>query len=124
MKDLLLASILVTFMYFISGFDKINNFSAVSAGLSGKLGLPLLISGVVITAVIILEIVAPVIIVAHQAVDHNTWREHARLACIALAVFTVMATVLYHFPPTGSNYRPFLGNMLALGAFLALKDRM
>jgi uncharacterized membrane protein YphA (DoxX/SURF4 family) len=124
MKDLLLASILITFMYFISGFDKINNFTAVSAGFAGKLGLPLLISGVVIAAVIILEIVAPVIIVAHQAVDHNRWRESARLACIALAAFTALATALYHFPPTGNNYRPFLGNMLALGAFLVLKDRI
>lgn len=111
-------------MYFISGFEKIGNITAVSAGLSGKLGLPMLISVAVIVGVIILEIVAPAIIVAHHTVDHNRWREHARLSCMALAVFTVLATGLYHFPPSGANYRPFLANMVAIGAFLALKDRI
>jgi hypothetical protein len=78
------------------------------------------ISKFIILLVILLEIVGPVFIVTHNLVDHDSWKNLARLSCLALAGFTVLATVLYHFPPTGNNYRPFLSNLTAIGAFLVL----
>jgi uncharacterized membrane protein YphA (DoxX/SURF4 family) len=123
MKDLLLPSILITFMYFISGFSKINNFTQVSVDFANKLRLAdslMFISKFIILLVILLEILGPVFIVTHNLVDHNSWKNLARISSLALAAFTVLATVLYHFPPTGNNYRPFLSNLVAVGAFLVL----
>ena len=105
-------AILITFMYFVSGISKIFNFASVSAGFAAKVPVGSLLANLVIALVIILEIFAPVAIVLRTKLS--------RLASRLLAVFTVLATLLYHMPPTGDNYYHVLSNITAVGALLLL----
>ena len=63
---LTISSVLLTGMFFMSGFDKIMNFSSTSKGLSSKPFFnlfPKLISQLALVIVIILEIIGPIFIV-------------------------------------------------------------
>lgn len=40
----------------------------------------------------------------------------------SLAVFTVLATLLCHFPPMGITYYPFISNVTTLGGLLCLAE--
>ena len=62
MTSLFFPSVLITLLFFLSGFNKIKEFSQVSKGLTQKTMLPLMISKIVIILVILLEIIAPFII--------------------------------------------------------------
>jgi uncharacterized membrane protein YphA (DoxX/SURF4 family) len=105
---------LITFMYFASGISKIANFGSVSAGFAGKLPMPLLLANLVIALVILLELFAPLAIVLKT--------RFSKLAARSLALFTVLATILYHLPPTGANYYQFMSNVTAVGALLLLGE--
>jgi uncharacterized membrane protein YphA (DoxX/SURF4 family) len=119
MTTTLLPSVLITLMYFLAGFSKIKNFDSVVNGFAGKLSLPVALATLAIVLVIILEIAAPAVIVAHTT-GMSTNRQWAKWSALALAGFTLLATVLYHFPPTGSEYYKFMSNLTALGALLLL----
>lgn len=114
----LVSAVLITFMYFISGLNKITTFTAVATGFAGKLSVNLLIAQIVIALVILLEIFAPLVIVFSEN------KEYKRYATWVLAGFTVLATILYHLPPTGSNYYPFLSNITAVGALILLASTL
>jgi uncharacterized membrane protein YphA (DoxX/SURF4 family) len=109
-------------MYFISGINKISNFAQVSAGLADKLALSnmMILAQLIIFCVIVLEIAAPLVIVANQLNDNGRWKQWAKQACLVLAGFTVLATILYHMPPQGEHYRAFLSNMTAVGALILM----
>ena len=44
----------------------------------------------------------------------------AYFSSIGLAGFTVLATLIYHFPPTGGEYYAFMKNLTATGSLLLL----
>lgn len=72
--------------------------------------------------VILLEIVAPVIVV--YSIATKRYKKWAYYSVIALIVFTILATLLYHFPDF-SNYKRSLGfwaNMSLLGGLLLAKN--
>jgi uncharacterized membrane protein YphA (DoxX/SURF4 family) len=119
---MILPAVLITFMYFISGIDKISAFAPVSQGLAKKLQLQnwLFLAQILIVLVILLEIIAPLVIVANELYPDLNIQRWAKMACWALAGFTVLATLLYHMPPSGEHYRAFLSNMTAVGALLLL----
>jgi uncharacterized membrane protein YphA (DoxX/SURF4 family) len=119
MTTTLLPSVLITLMYFLAGFSKIKNFDSVVNGLASKLNLPVVLATLAIVLVIVLEIAAPAVITAHTT-GTFTNRQWAKWSALALAAFTVLATALYHFPPTGSEYYAFMSNLTALGALLLL----
>uniref|UniRef100_A0A6C0F5W2 DoxX family protein n=1 Tax=viral metagenome TaxID=1070528 RepID=A0A6C0F5W2_9ZZZZ len=41
-------------------------------------------------------------------------------ALYSLVVFTILATLLCHFPPVGFTYYPFISNITTIGGLLAL----
>ena len=118
---LLISSILLTAMYFMSGLNKIQSFNDTSNGLSKKplfKNLPKIFSKFAIFIVIILEILAPLcIITANYYPEFNFL---AGFSAIALALFTVLATLLYHFPPNGIEFYFFMKNITIIGGLLAL----
>ena len=117
----LLATVLITLMYILAGFNKLTNFTKVSADFSTMWNISVCLAQLVILLVIVLEIVGPVVIITDKLNKFNL-AQASKIACYMLAGFTVLATVMYHFPPTGDNYRPFLANLVATGAFLALAN--
>jgi uncharacterized membrane protein YphA (DoxX/SURF4 family) len=44
----------------------------------------------------------------------------AYYSSVGLAVFTVLATLIYHFPPFGSEYYAFMKNLTATGGLMVL----
>jgi uncharacterized membrane protein YphA (DoxX/SURF4 family) len=120
----LIPSVLITLMYFLAGVSKIFNFSSVVNGFADLTKLPLTLAQLAIVLVIILEIVAPVIIVSASFKKDENSRKWAKWAAWSLAGFTVLATLLYHFPPTGAQYYPFISNVTAVGALLLISSAL
>ena len=71
-----------------------------------------------ILGVIVLEIVAPMIIMS--ALQTNMHNDLAYSSSVGLAVFTVLATLIYHFPPVGGEYYAFMKNLTATGSLMLL----
>ena len=117
---LVISSILITLMFFLSGFHKIKDFVNVAKGFSNKIHITLLLGKLIIIGVILLEIIAPLIITL-QSYDNNILNIiYTKIAIISLILFTILATLLYHFPPMGSNYYSFMSNISTLGGLIML----
>jgi uncharacterized membrane protein YphA (DoxX/SURF4 family) len=122
MNILFLSSILITLLFFMSGIDKIKNFINVSKGFVKKTNVPFFVAEIIIALVILLELIAPFIITfyAVNPSKNNLFRPYAKLSILALIVFTLIATALYHFPPYGANYYSFMSNLSTIGGLLLL----
>lgn len=120
-NDILIVVLLVI-MFFISGINKLFNFNGVVTGLKDKLNynIPDYIYNLIIVIVILLEIIAPVLIVYYIAT--KKYRKLAYYSVISLVIFTILATFFYHFPDF-SNYKKslaFWSNISLLGGLLLL----
>lgn len=117
---------LLTIMFFLSGIDKIINFKNVSLGLKSKLSnklflnLPIYFSYLAIILVIILEILGPIIMNYSYYVKKHY--KYAKYTSLFLAVFVIIATYLYHFPPLKSQYYPFMSNLALIGGLIILSN--
>ena len=120
MNLILISTIYITLLFFLSGFNKINNFTTTVQGLMKKTTFPLLLSKIIISCVILLEIVAPFIISLYSYNSNPKLYTYTKLSLIGLMVFIILATVIYHFPPFGSNYYSVMSNLSTLGGLLLL----
>lgn len=118
MYSLAIVTTVLNTMFFVAGIDKFFNFDKVVKGLQQRIQFPLpsLILQFMIVCAILIEIVAPIIILKSSL--HRT-KESDRLAAYAsmsLIVFTILATLIYHFPPfTSAKYYPFMSNLSTVG---------
>ena len=120
---IILYSIMILLMYFLAGINKVFNFNSTVLGLKSKLlrnKLPLIIYKCIIFLVIVLEICAPILILI--SIQTNNYNLEAYYSCVALGLFTILATILYHFPPYGANYYAFMKNLTATGALFLLSN--
>ncbi len=103
-------------MYFLAGLNKIRSFNNVAKGFTKKLkflvNLPMILSQFVIAVVIILEVVAPICVVLGSY--NKKYRRCAIISAYALAAFTVLATLLYHFPTDEDQQMKFLSNLTSI----------
>ena len=112
---------MILFMYFLAGINKAKNFSQTTEGFKKMFffnNLPQIFYILAISLVIILEIFAPLIII--YSLQTKLYNNIAYYSSISLAIFTVLATRIYHYPPTGGHYYPFMKNLTATGALLLL----
>ncbi len=116
---ILISSILINLLFFFSGFHKIKDFKQVTKGFMDKTHLPLILSKLIIIGVILLEIIAPFII-SLSALTNSIKRIYTQIAILSLIVFTVLATLIYHFPPYGGNYYSFMSNLSTIGGLMLL----
>ena len=108
-------------MYFLAGINKAKNFSSTVTGFKNMFfmkKLPNLFYQLAIFIVIVLEILAPIIIL--YSLQTNTYNDLAYFSSVGLAGFTVLATIIYHFPPSGGEYYAFMKNLTATGSLLLL----
>lgn len=112
-------SSILNFMFFVSGFDKLFNFTKVVNGLQKRLGnmtMPLMVYQILITGAILIEIVCPMVILYSSLIRNKKNNKMGMYASIMLIVFTITATLFYHFPPTTSvKYYPFMSNLSLVG---------
>lgn len=114
-------SILITLMYFLSGIEKIYAFSKTTMDFSNKINIPLTLSKLVISGVILLEIIAPIIIISYTFTGLFNLLPLFKIALISLIVFTILATIMYHNPfKSSKHYYEFITHLSIIGGLLAL----
>lgn len=117
----ILGMFLLLFIYFLSGLNKISSGSNISKGLKSKLSfLPLILCKVAIICVIILEICAPILIL--YSATYGKYNYYSYIASILLICFTVLATLLYHFPTQPNQYYFFMKNISIIGGLILLSN--
>ena len=119
--ELIAFSSMILLMYFLAGINKAKNFASTVSGFKNVFffkKLPNLFYNIAIFLVIALEILAPIMI--QYSLLTNTYEIYAYYSSIGLAAFTVLATLIYHFPPYGGQYYPFMKNLTATGALFLL----
>jgi uncharacterized membrane protein YphA (DoxX/SURF4 family) len=117
MYFLLTTSIMNT-MFFTSGLDKIMNYTKVVNGLENRLNstIPYIYSSILIMCAIVIEIMCPLVIFFCIWKRSKQNDRKGMYTSIILMIFTVMATLFYHFPPTTSaKYYPFMSNLALIG---------
>jgi uncharacterized membrane protein YphA (DoxX/SURF4 family) len=121
MEIIMIYAVMVLLMYFLAGINKVIHFSSTVSGFKNMFffkKLPNIFYQLAIFLVIVLEILAPILILF--SLQTNMYNELAYFSSIGLAIFTVLATIIYHFPPTGSEYYAFMKNLTATGSLLLL----
>ena len=124
MIESILGSALLLLIFFQAGINKILNFNSTVSGFKKMFfmkNLPDIFYTLIIVGVIILEIVAPIIIMMNIS-GFYPYRELSFLSAIGLAVFTILATLIYH-PPTNPKERiGFMKNMSITGGLILLSS--
>ena len=118
---IIIYAFMILLMYFLAGINKARNFAGTVSGLKNMFflkKLPNLFYQLAIFIVIVLEILAPIIILYSLQTDMYT--DLAYFSSVSLAAFTVLATLIYHFPPTGGEYYAFMKNLTATGSLMLL----
>ena len=112
-------------MFFSSGIYKLIGLEKTAYSFIGKLeniGISFINLGlaklIIITAAI-LQIVAPLLIV-YGSTNPRKYRMIGIYSSLCLTLFTILATLLYHFPPYGANYYAVTSNITTCGALLLI----
>lgn len=112
---------MIVIMFILSGVNKISTFEATVNSLKKHLqSMPEWFYNIAIIIVILIEIIAPMIIINY--VINGQYKNEAYLSSIVLIVFTILATLLYHFPDF-TNYKksiPFWANISLIGGLLLI----
>ena len=119
--DIFFYAFLILLMYFLAGINKANNFTSTVKGFQNMFflkKLPDYFYYLTIFGVVLLEILAPIIILF--SLYTNTYSEYAYYSSVGLAFFTVLATLIYHFPSNESQYYAFMKNLTATGSLMLL----
>ena len=120
----LLGICLLLIIFFLSGIDKIKNFKATVSGFKNVFflkKLPNFIYNLIIFLVIVLEILGPIIIIYNS--QTNRLSQLAYYSSISLAIFTILATYLYHNPITQKGqFYYFMKNVSIIGGLLVLSS--
>jgi len=117
---LLISTILISLIYVKAGFSKINNFTSTVKGLKEMFplnALPNKFYELAILLVIIIEIVAPLILILSNFVP--VLFNAARIAIYSLIIFTILATLLYH-SKEGLMKLIFDKNLAIIGGLMAM----
>ena len=118
---LLIYAFLILLMYFLAGISKAVNFSSTVKGFNNMFffkNMPTIFYDFAILGVVLLEILAPIVIMF--SLYTNTYTDYAYYSSIGLAIFTILATLIYHFPTKGSQYYAFMKNLTATGSLMLL----
>lgn len=115
---LLVVTSILNYMFFVSGLDKLFHFEKVVTGLNNRLGnmMPLIMYKFLVFCGLVIELVCPVVIFYSSLDRHKENDKRGMYAGLLLILFTVLATLFYHFPPTtSSKYYPFMSNLSLVG---------
>lgn len=118
------APTLLLSMFVMSGFNKLLTLDKTISNLQNKLNIDESLSKVGIYGVIVLEILAPIIILYY--IINNQYKEYARYSVWGLIIFTIVVTFIYH-PPDFSNYYKsiaFWANVSLVGGLLLLEKSL
>tara|TARA_Y100000389_G_C17396556_1_gene482880 strand:- start:434 stop:817 length:384 start_codon:yes stop_codon:yes gene_type:complete len=119
---LLSGTIMLLLVYFLAGLKKIKYFGMTASGLKEKLPmlkkLPLVFFKFLIFCTISIELAGPLMILFGQL--YSTFEIYSQISIIALIVFTLIASFIYHFPSIKKEQTNFLKNLGLIGGLLVL----
>lgn len=124
MKINQISPILLTAMFFFSGFNKLINVDKTVNNFKDKVSYALNVNdniyNYIIYAVIALEILAPIIIVYYYTT--GKFKLFSNISTWGLIIFTILATILYHPLNISDYYKsiPFWANISLIGGLLLL----
>jgi uncharacterized membrane protein YphA (DoxX/SURF4 family) len=115
-----ISPILLTAMFFLSGINKINKFTKTVDNFKSKMNINENINKIIIVSVVILEILAPIIIVYYYTT--GKFKQFSNYAVYGLIIFTILATLLYHPLNINDYFKsiPFWANISLIGGLLLL----
>jgi drug/metabolite transporter superfamily protein YnfA len=106
-------------MFPLSGIDKIVKWPMASKRLQKHISwISSGVSDVLVTCAVILQLIAPVLIM--YTIISGKSKLIGILAALSLAVFTILATIVFYIPATGNKYYALLGNLTTLGCMLLI----
>lgn len=114
----ILGTFLLLLMYFLSGFNKIRKIESISKDLKSKIPLPIILCKISIVLVIVLEICAPILII--YSLINGNYKHYSYIATYLLIGFTILATILYHFPSHPNQYYYFMKNLSIIGGLILI----
>lgn len=112
-------------MFFSSGIYKLLDIENTAEGFLEKLDnkgitfINLNFAKIIIFTAALLQIVSPSLII-YASLNPNKFKMLGIYSSLSLVIFTVFATLLYHFPPYGAIYYPFISNVTTAGALLLI----
>ena len=121
-----IAMYLILAIFVVAGINKVKGFDGTVKGFMGMMPkdlkkLPLVLFQLVILMVILIEIVAPLVLVYMDLDENNTLPQEVHNISVWLLVgFTALATILYHNPMDKSQMTNFLKNLAIIGGLLLL----
>ena len=124
MIESIIGSGLLLLMFFLAGINKITNFNSTVSGFKSMFfmkNLPNIFYTLIIVGVIILEIVAPIIIMIDIS-GFYPLQELSFFSTIGLAIFTILATLIYHPPTDPKEKISFMKNMSITGGLILLSS--
>jgi len=119
--NILLYAFMILLMYFLAGIHKAMNFSSTVKGFQNMFFLqkmPSIFYNLSILGVVLLEIFAPIVIMF--SLYTNTHTDCAYYSSLGLAVFTILASLIYHFPTKKGQHSAFMKNLTAIGSLMLL----
>jgi len=108
-------------MFFLSGCQKLMSVETTVSGLKKRMVLFNTdyftdnIYTLIIVAAALWQILASVSIV-YSSMHMYKYKHVGMLSAISLIVFTILATLIFHFPPTGMHYYAFISNVTTCGS--------
>ena len=121
---LFLASFLLLLMFLLSGFNKLFNLQQTADYLKNKVNfnIPNIFYILAIIIVIIIEICCSLYIL--YSIYNNTYNNYINYSIYAIIGFTILATLIFHFPPVGKDYYSFMSNLSIIGGLLLLSQHI
>jgi uncharacterized membrane protein YphA (DoxX/SURF4 family) len=120
-KYLFLAIIFLTLLFLLSGINKAKNITGTAKYLQSKVKVNVDFSlyKIAIISAIILQILCPLIILYH--IHSKKYKKYAKLSIDLLILFTIIATLLFHYPPVGKDYYSFMSNLSTIGGLMVVR---
>lgn len=117
-KYIFLAVILITLLFILSGFKKAKNITGTAKFLQDTINVNINFNlyKIAIICVIILQIFGPLIILYHLYTKSH--KLYAKLSVNLLILFTIVATMIFHYPPVDKDYYSFMSNLSTIGGLM------
>jgi uncharacterized membrane protein YphA (DoxX/SURF4 family) len=119
---LFLASLLLLLMFLLAGFNKLFNLQQTANYLKNKVNFNVsnIFYILAILIVIIIQIGCSSYILYY--IYNDKYNEYVNYSIYSIIGFTILATLIFHFPPIGKDYYSLMSNLSTIGGLLLLSQ--
>jgi uncharacterized membrane protein YphA (DoxX/SURF4 family) len=120
MNYIFIATVLIILMFLLAGIKKATSISSTANYLKSKINfnIPFSFYQLAIILVFILQISSSIMLL--YSAYTGKYSNYATYSAIGLIGFTILATLIFHYPPVGQDYYSFMSNLSTIGGLLML----